>query len=133
MLLKYDIKAEKSKIKELRKLFKKTDILTIMNTSPTWYENNFFDPADFLIRKSMYPSSSCCSCFNNCCLCALIYIVFGILSITGFVFACLGFKNVQDKEVQEFESMSLVCISFSVSVFVVIVILIILIIKIIKK
>jgi Na+/H+ antiporter NhaC len=104
-----------------------------MIASPTWYENNFFDPTDFLIRKSLYPSSSCCSCFNNFCLCVLIYIIFGILAITGFVFACLGFKNEQAKEAQEFESMPLVCISFSISEFVVIVVLIILIIKRIKK
>jgi hypothetical protein len=46
-LLNYGIKAEKSKIQELRKNFQKTDILTIMIASPTWYDNNFFNPADF--------------------------------------------------------------------------------------
>jgi small-conductance mechanosensitive channel len=143
VLLKYSIKAEKSKIQELRKNFQKTDILTIMIASPFWYEKNFIDPGNFLIGKPltekpmteepMYSLFLCCPCFNNFCLCVLIYIIFGILAITGFVFACMGFKNEQAKKVQEFESMPLVCISFSISEFVVIVVLIILIIKGIKK
>jgi archaellum biogenesis protein FlaJ (TadC family) len=53
--------------------------------------------------------------------------------MTGFVFACMGFKNEQAKKVQEFESMPLVCISFSISEFIVIVILFILIIVGIKE
>jgi hypothetical protein len=143
VLLKYGIKAEKSNIQELRKNFQKTDILSIMITSPTWYCNNFLIPAASLDEKPstersmterpMYLPLLCCPCFNNFCLCVLIYIIFGILVITGFVFACMGFKNEQAKKVQDFESMPLVCISFSISEFVVIVVLIILIIKVINK
>jgi hypothetical protein len=133
MLLKYDIKAENSEIKELRKNFQKTDILTIMIVNPIWCDINFFDPAYLLIDKNMHPSNSFCSCINGFCLCVLIYIIFGILAITGFVFACMGFNNEQAEKVQEWKSMPIVFISFSISEFVVIVTLIILIIKRIKK
>jgi hypothetical protein len=139
LLLKYGIKAEKSKIQELRKLFKEIDILTIMIASPIWYENNFFKPVDFLAEKSKHVCCSSCACrpswtFSRITwLYLFIYIILGILAITGFAFSCMGFKNEQAKAIPEWESMPLVCISFSISEFIVIVIMIILIIKRIKK
>jgi hypothetical protein len=63
----------------------------------------------------------------------VFYIIFGILAITGFALACMGFRNEQSKDDPEWKSMPLICISFSISEFAAISIPIIQIIKRIKK